>query len=243
MFFFLLSGSKSTFFSVLQLFFLFVLYNHDKCINCLKIYKGKIKKFLVLALAAAMVVIFIQQGGNFLDTVTYFLVRLVAFGDVYIYAYPNNVIEILPQVNGFAFFFSDLFRTIRIIPETRINKEMGLQLARIILRNKNVTGGPNPRMNIVGYVNFGLYGNFLFCFFCGILLAICRNQFLKNEKISPFLEIFAIVIYTNVAIIETDPSSVISGTTNIILVGFIYLIAIFITKYLLKKGKNGLCVS
>jgi oligosaccharide repeat unit polymerase len=230
--FYVLSGSKATFFVILQIYLMFVYFNQNKSKVAIKIYKTKIIYFFAISCFFALLVIYIQNSGNINKVIFDLLFRLLAWGDVYFMAYPNDVITKVPKTDSFIYFFGEFLRFFRIIPESSIPRGTGFILNDIINNQKNSASGPNARFNIDGLINFGFVGSIVFSFCCGCFLAICRNMFIKKKDNSVYAQLFTVLIYLNAVFIETQPSVCIGDfTSNFFMIGFMCCCVYLITKY------------
>jgi hypothetical protein len=227
---FVLSGSKSTFLVIIQLFGIFVFFNQSRCKRALEIYKKDMLKYFIVCLIFAFLVIFMQNAVNVFWGIMSFFMRLVASGDVYYFAYTNDNITKLPKTDLFIFLFGDFLRTVRLIPQN--TRGLGYILNDIVHDTENSVVGPTIRFNVEGYVNFGFFGSMIFSFFCAWILATSRNFFIKSRNATAYIQLLAVVLYKNSIPIETGPSVTFSYfTTDVFLTGLICVYVYFITRY------------
>lgn len=228
-----LSGSKGAFLTYIFLFSVFVyltqLYND----------KGKamlVSKKIYLLLFPIVIITFciigLQQKSNIFGIVQHLFLRFAAYGDGYIYSYPNGVLEHVTKQNIGEFLFGDFLHTFRLIDSPR-NLGFGFELTDLVYNVTGSTTGPNPRFNLVGYAYFGFVGSIFIAFLCGILLAVLRNLFIKSIDFMPISQVVIFFIYQKGSGVETDLPGVISNFTTDL------LLQVLILFYLCFVVENG----
>ena len=232
----ILSGSKSAFFSILQLFFLYCILNRNTSGRVLAIFKKYQLYIILIAVFMSILTIIIQGNMAFLESFAALLFRFVSFGDTYYMAYPSALIEYLSKADFITVFFGDLLRTIRIFTEDMAPPGIGFELYNLANKSVDAFAGPNPRHNIYGYVNFGFWGGILFSLGCGLILSFTRRSlFSTNLNITQDRKILILLCYLSVVSVETDPPSTIMYLNNIIL---IYPILLLINNLLTCLSKK-----
>jgi hypothetical protein len=153
-----------------------------------------------LSIGFALILIGLMTG-NFASAFIVLVQRFIAFGDIYIYAYINNNIS---KVSGFSFLHylaNDSLRTFRLASNDYAIK-VQWDVMCLAYGTTNLTGGPNSRFNVLGYIGFGAYGNLLFAFFCGFIMFIARYSVIKAVN-KPFkvqlVILFAFSFIENIA--------------------------------------------
>jgi hypothetical protein len=217
--FFALSGSRGEFMTLGFIFFCYIMLNGNE----LKRYFLNIRKLEVGLLLAGLFFVFLtivvqsQSAAEGPGSLEVFLFRLVASGDTYYFAYPNGNIEHLNGTKPFLALFGDIFSTLRIVPRENQPQVLGYQLFNLFY-DADVTAGPNPRHNVFGYVYFGFYGSIIYSYLLGLLLSFVRNKLFFTFRKNALLQIAFILLYLNLAIVETDAPSAFSNLENIILI-------------------------
>lgn len=222
-----LSGYKSNFISLIFILQLFKVFTTNGNRN--KIIEKKInKKIVFLSLISAVFIILIINyryisHTNESSAFSYFLIRVVAFGDVYIYTYIGDVLGQLVISNPFIAIFSDILGMFRIVSREDIPNNLGLQIYQIAT-NTNYITGPNPRQNIFGLVYFGFYGGMLYSFVLGLIISLTRNR-LINKVPSNFIGGIIFCTFVNqIALAPTDIASLCLGPLNSFIIFFSILL-------------------
>lgn len=163
-----LSGSKAGILVLVHSYFFFSYFYKKK--------KIKISfKYLFLILSFPIVIVILGVGseydagflGGFLST----LVRVSAYGDVYWYAYPNNIIDSVNYRYPMLQFFSGILGPLRIISWSEMDVPIGIKLYwTIINSDEGVFGGPNARIPITAWIYFK-WGGLIFSIVAGCLMA------------------------------------------------------------------------
>ncbi len=236
LFFFALSGSKSEFMTLGFIVFCFVILNAS-------IYKrlfSRLRRLEIFIIGAGLCfvffTIFVQptENGITSNSFQFFAFRLVSSGDVYFFAYPNHNIEHLNGSQSFLALFGDIFSTVRVIPREQQPQILGLQLFQMFSTLDIITG-PNARHNIFGYVYFGFFGSIVFSYLIGFFLSLIRNRLYFNFRRNTFAQLIFVLLYINIAGIETDPPQAISNTENVILILPAIIVITMFTYFLLRK--------
>jgi uncharacterized membrane protein len=224
------SGSRSALLGLVLIFGCFVYQNG--CIEkAVLFYKKNSIKLFFAGLVFALAVILVQAKGGLFGVLMALLQRIVAFGDVYIYAYVNNNIEKIHRVSFLQYFFADFLTTFRLVDNNFRQLGIGFALMDIITGKIGSTSGPNPRMDIVSYINFGILGTCLFSFSVGIVLGKIRNLFLNYTSSSIATKTTVFLFYYLFISIYTDPTAAIGNITNILIAGVICIFSIFSIQY------------
>lgn len=163
----MLSGSKGAVLVLLTAYFIYVFF-----------YQGKRphvkKKYYLLFLLVPVFILMTADSSDsagFIDALGAFMYRFMAFGDVYWYAYPNNVLEKVSFDHPYWTFFSGLLGPFRLLDYDLVDKSIGIQLFWAVEPSEyGVISGPNARLAVMGYCYWGWFG-ILFSIFCGWLMA------------------------------------------------------------------------
>lgn len=230
----ILSGSKGAIMVAMQIVFLFFYLNREHFGNLIR--KIKKQQFYILFLAGIMAVfvLILQTSVDFNESLIAILFRVISYGDVFYMGYPDGVVEHLSKANIFVVFFGDLFRTIRIFPPELAPPGIGFELYSLV-SGVDAIGGPNPRHNVYGYVNFGFIGSLFFSFFCGFIVNRVRSfVLLSNKNMSQDRKILVLLLYFCFAYMETDPPASIAAFNNLIL---LFPIILFFNAILMRIEK------
>ncbi|HWD88587.1 MAG TPA: hypothetical protein VG367_10705 [Mucilaginibacter sp.] len=237
--FFALSGSKGEFMLLGFIVFCFLILNASRFKQVFR----KLRRLEILIIGAGLCFVFFTifaqstENGITSNNLQFFAFRLVSSGDAYFFAYPNHNIEHISGSQPFLALFGDIFSTVRLIPREQQPQILGLQLFQMFSKLDIITG-PNARQNVFGYVYFGFFGSIVFSYLIGFLLSLVRNRLYFNLRRNIFTQLFFVLLYINLAGIETDPPQAISEVENVML---ILPVIIFITGFfylMLKKSSS-----
>ncbi len=233
-----LSGSKGSFLSYIFLFSSFVYFT--QCYNKRGrefLTNKKIYFLIVPILLITFCIIGIQGKLGFFSVLQHLFLRFAAYGDGYIYSYPNGVIEHITKQNVGEVLFGDFLHTFRLTNSER-KIGFGFELSDLVYDVQGSTTGPNPRFNLVGYAYFGFFGSIVVSFLCGLLLAIFRNLFIKSVHFGSICQVFVYFIYSIGSSIETDlPAVIASCTTNL----FLQIPIIFFIIFIVENARPKQC--
>ena len=174
------TGAKSSILAIVQLVFLYGFF-----VCRFKEYSGilgKLQKFqrvfFTLAVVGAMGIIVIELvrvNYEKINPLIMLLHRFIQSGDIFMYAYQDNVIEQMYRGNPFVVMFADLIGMLRIISWDDIPNQLGNQLYRFYAGDE-LPKGPNPVHNVFGLFYFGYWGSLIFSFVMGYILSFTRNK-------------------------------------------------------------------
>jgi len=235
---FLLSGSKSSFLVIFYVFWCYIMFAKLKKLNYLtyiKLLKKNVKLIVITSLGVVSVIIFVQTKTQIenpedrLNPLLGLCLRLVHSGDVYWYAYPNNVYLKIPAEHWFTALFNDTLGLLRIKNWDELPEAIGITFKNIH-HPSDVPQGPNARHNIFGLIYYGFFGGIIFSFCLGLLLGFIRNimpQLLSASMLGGFVFTYLINKSTS---LDSDPMLTITYFNNIIFVFpvlyFVYLIVV-----------------
>lgn len=200
-----LSGSRSALLGTFGgAFFLFA-YSYRKVYPKMMMVLKKYEwRFIMIGALLAVGMMALKDGGllNGFFTIAF---RLVAYGDTYWYAYPNELIENIDDSSPFLSLFSSFLGSFRIVPYSELPRSIGMDLFAQ-LSSADVVGGPNARHNVFGYLYFGIAGGAVFSFLLGGMLGYIRRMFFQNKAKSILAVVFISWLYVASCSIETDPN-------------------------------------
>ena len=233
----LLSGSKGGLIGYVFIFAVFIFYTQKKNQKWVtRITNPKSIIVLFIGGLSVLLIIHIQQRGNLLETINHLILRFAAYGDGYVYAYPNDTITKLNNPGFFKFLFGDFLYTFRLLDGRLVG--LGFELSNIIYHVNNSVTGPNPRFNIAGYAYFGFAGSVILALISGFIFTFGRNILVSALDDKPSKQVFAYCISSLVLSIETDICQVIVNlTTNLLLQSIFVVVVSFLIIYA-KPKKN-----
>ena len=175
-----LSGSRSSFLILVFVFWgysTFFKKEEPKLINY--------KIFLIPFFLTSIFVFSLSTGGNLNLALIAFLERVVASGDLYWEALPNEVWEDVVVRNPFEFIFMGFLGPLRILDANYAEIPIGFQLTNIIypaIVGKST--GPVALFPVFGLVCFGYYGGLVFSFLQALLVSsILRFFYIKSNSV------------------------------------------------------------
>lgn len=234
----LLSGSKSGLIGYIFIFSVYVFYTqliNKKYVNLITSKKSLF--IFMLASFSVLFIIHIQQKGDLLASINHLILRFAAFGDGYIYAYPNDIIKKVYKPGLFKFLFGDFLSTFRLISERNVG--LGFELSNIIYNVNDSVTGPNPRFNIAGLAYFGFSGSIFIALVSGAIFTLARNILVDAVYKTPSKQVFAYFISSVALNIETDIcQTIVNLTTDLFLQSICFICICFFIVYLLPSRKN-----
>lgn len=138
---------------------------------------GRAGGWLILASTVfALAVLTLQHEGDLSLAGVGFLYRVVSYGDIYIFAYPEETLESLAGGNPLVAMFGGFLSTFRLFPQDLLHTNLGIQLVGIVFPNLDVVAGPNPQHPVFGYHYFGPF-SVVFSFVLGLLTMTLHTRF------------------------------------------------------------------
>jgi hypothetical protein len=221
-----LSGSKSTFLALVASMFF---YRHFALRWGRHEWPPNLKRALWVAAigagVAAAAVIAIQTAEDPVNPIGLLLYRLMLSGDVYMYAYPNGVIEQMEEGNPILAVFRGFFGNTGLVPWEQLPPQLGHELFRYVNPGSEMLLGPNPRHNVFGLRYFGPWLSPAYSFVLGLSLGFVRNRL--YFRVPPTLlggAIYASLLAAMLAI-ETDVHITIGVLSNLAVLGPLLLFA------------------
>lgn len=226
-----LSGSKGAVINLVFVFSYFIIFfftDYSTPKSALKI----LYSFLIIGFISALVVLIIPvlaYNGNKLLIFETLYRRIAISGDIYVLAYPNNVIDKIPVVNnGFIPLFKDFLGFTRLLSPNEIPEPLGKILYEYANNTTLIAGGANSRHNIIGYKYFGYIGGLLFSFLIGFSTSFLRNKLPKLIKKTPLGGLIFTVLALIAINLEIDPVYYIGQFNNILFIFFPFLILVYL---------------
>jgi oligosaccharide repeat unit polymerase len=233
---FFLSGSKSSFLIVFSVFWCFIIFAQIKGGNYLvyfRLLKNNLKLILIISFIVVFFIIYVQSlnptitSDNSLNPVLALCLRFVHSGDIYWYAYPNNVYLKIKSDQWFAALFNDTLGLLRVRDWSTLPEAIGITFKNIH-HPSDVPQGPNARHNVFGLIYYGFFGSVVFSFGIGVVLSFIRNKL-------PYIlraDIFGGATFTYLmcrgASIDSDPMLTVTYFNNII-----FILPVFYILYLM----------
>jgi hypothetical protein len=211
----------------------------------LKILKKNIKVILISSLAIVSVIITIQTNLNVenendrLNPLISLIIRFIHSGDVYWYAYPNNVYLSIKNDHWFASLFTDTLGFLRLVEWKDLPEAIGITFKNIH-HPSDIPQGPNARHNVFGLIYYGFYGSILFSYILGLVLGFVRNMLpylLNGNTLGGFIFTYLMI---KISSIDSDPMLALTYITNLVFIfPILYVIYLgIIAAIKLKPLKN-----
>lgn len=165
---------------------------------------GRAGKILVVAATAfALAVLLTQQESDLGSAILALAYRVVNYGDVYIYAYPNATIEGIRGDNPLVGLFGGFLSTFRLFPPELLHTNIGFQFTGLIYPDLELYSGPNPQHSVFGYHYFGPFA-FIFSFLLGILTSTSQATLFNTPHRSFLSGLVAFGFYFAMVNISVD---------------------------------------
>lgn len=235
---FFLSGSKSSFLTVFSVFWCYILFNQVKggdYMSYLRLIKKNIKLIVISSLIVVFFIINIQSlnsNDNLLNPFLALSLRFVHSGDIFWYAYPNNIYLQIPNNQFFAALFNDTLGLLRLQSWDSLPEAIGITFKNIH-HPSDVPEGPNARHNVFGLIYYGFWGAIVFSFFLGLTLSFIRNKLYHLVSGNYFGGAIFTYLMCRGAAIDTDPMLTITYFNNIIFIlPLLYIVFIMLVEFL-----------
>jgi hypothetical protein len=217
-----LSGSRSTFVSVLFLIFYFRLIHKRTPLypkqQDARLAKGQFITLIVASVGALLVLSATSYASGVGGAIYAFLFRMVMSGDVYFMAYPNDLLKSLNGGNPLLALFGGSLIAFRLIPPDMVPEPLGFQLFHSATGMSGMFG-PNPRHNVFGLVYFGCWGSIIYSAFLGALVGVVRNVGFRFVRIGGLSELIYVFAAVSVVSLNTSGDAFIGDMTNLVLIG------------------------
>lgn len=216
----ILSGSKSAVLTIFHSYFIYTFFYKDSV--------PKIKtKYILIMLCFPFLILLLANSGSDISAVSAgIFTRMIANGDVFWYAYPNNTIDNIHINNFFTNLFVGLLGPFRLIDYNTVEPNIGLQINwEIEPTIYGTNAGPNARPSIAGWIYFKWYG-LIFSFLIGCFISFCIYYIKKYFTKSILGVILFGFLYQNAITFLIDPLLGFSYLSNFILNIIIYTLII-----------------
>lgn len=231
-----LSGSKSAFLVIGQCVFAVAFLYTSIGRRQGSFWGGSMGRFLIMtSIAFAVLVLVVQQDVDLVTAATALAYRLVSFGDIYIYAYPDATIEQLRGDNAFVGLFGGVLSTFRLFPVDQIHTNIGYQFSLLTFPDLDYITGGNPRHPVFGYHYFGHLA-FIFSFVLGGLTSRMQYVLYFSAQRDFLHTLLAYLMYATLVSISVDFDYSLSRLANM----FIALCLILPPALLLFPRQHGI---
>jgi hypothetical protein len=199
-----LSGSKGALMTVGQYALVMLFVYGGLRYHASRFWGGRAGKILVVAaIAFALAVLVTQQESDLGSAMLALVYRVVNYGDVYIYAYPDATIEEIRGDNPLVGLFGGFLSTFRLFPPELLHTNIGFQFTGLVYPDLEIYSGPNPQHSVFGYHYFGPFA-FIFSFLLGILTSISQATLFNNAHRSFLSGLVAFMFYFAMVNISVD---------------------------------------
>lgn len=241
----ILSGSKSSLIVIVGVLWAYLLFSVLKEKESSKLYDiylvigNNLKKMIALGLIVILIIIHIQTSSSDADLknpIFMLALRFIHSGDIYWYAYPNEVYKIIDGSRGFSALFMDAMGFFRLEDWGNLPESIGVTLKNIHHPSK-IIQGPNARHNVFGLIYYGFFGSIIFSFFMGWLISFVRNKLPYIIRGNIFWGIFFAYLAIKIPVCEIDPMLAFTYLNNaIFILPFVMIvISVMILPFLEKK--------
>lgn len=227
-----LSGSRSSFLGIIFTFWgykTFFLQEEPKVKN----FKWLIVPFLFLSLLTFS----IQYSGDFGRAGLMFLDRVVACGDLYWEALPNDTWKSVVVNRPYEFTFMGFLGPLHLLDRTLAETPIGFQLTDIIY--PSIAGrstGPVALFPIFGLVCYGYIGGLVFSFFQAFLASfLFKKAFINSNSI--IVSAMAFYAFSNIILLIGDISAGLGACLEI-LICYAFMASLLLVIALLLYLKN-----
>jgi hypothetical protein len=226
-FFAFFSISKSAVINVFFSILVFVFMN-PKC----KVAKYFIKKYGIIFVSFGIifgVLLLTAKNRNlsYWDAILRLLYRFIAFGDVYAFAYVDQVADKISMgidVSFLKYIFSAILPMYRLASHEDFADCNVTGLIVDEVRGPGSLTGPNLRFDVAGYIFWGPEGAILFAIFCAFVFSIVHIAFVNSINKSYKKQMWIIFFVNSLISIEQDVSLIPTFLGNASLLGFIIII-------------------
>jgi len=232
------SGSKAALLSLLFTIFYVYMFSWRFRIS-LTINKKLINSLIILSVLVSVgITTYFYNTSSFFEGLYLLLMRVIFTGDIYMMAYPNNVISQIHIEHGNLFYglFGWFFAGIKLIPWDKVPDLVGHAIAKYVY-NSNLDFAPNSRHNIFCLYYLGFWGSISFSFLLGILMSFIRNVLYYKVRANLEGMIIYILFVKSCFDIESDPPYAVFGYTSLLLVFVPIYVLSYIFAEVLEKSK------
>lgn len=247
----ILDGSKSDLIIIVNITFLYLLYNNRFIINkseSLKKIKKFLKKFLFVIILLIIVItgirIIVEQNNqSIFNKLVY---RILANGDIYSFYYMSDAHYIFSRtpLDGLSFIFYPIIYTSKKFinlfgfnVSLKIPDSIGYLMYHYFI-NPNVSSGCNARHNVFGLFYFGYIGSCIYSFLIGLYVSFCRNYLYKKLRYNQINGLlYTILVVSSINCITDVSLGMQELRAYILIFAFLLIASEIITKVLLRDKK------
>lgn len=219
----LFSGSKSSILIFAFTYYIYIYYYRHKTFNL-----KKYKKLVFLVCLFPIIILMAHSGAGVYAALIGVAERVVAYGDMYWMALPNNVIDSVVIKHPFLYLFQGILGPLRLIDYSVLDINMGLQLTNIVYPDLIETQfAPNSRLALLGWTCFR-WGGLILSFILGGVFAFIRTRLYSIFPNGIIPVIIYGFIYTQMTSVLGDPILAIGNIFTVMIFIVILWIAIYI---------------
>ena len=237
---FFLSGSKSSFLIVFNVFWCYIFFTQIKggaYLVYFQLMKKNMKWIILFSILISSFIIYVQSNPNNardnpLNPFLALCLRFVHSGDIFWYAYPNNVYSNISDNQWFAALFTDTLGLLRIQDWSKLPEAIGITFKNIH-HSSNILQGPNARHNVFGLIYYGFFGSIFFSYFLGVVLSFIRNKLPYILRENFFGGAIFTFLMCRGASIDGDPMLTITYINNIVFIlPLLYVMYLLLIEFL-----------
>ncbi len=212
-----LCGSKS---ALIPIFFVYAFVSNHSGLRRTNRYSGKMRKFLIPALAAAMAValtVVIRENGGLIGGVVALAKRILFFGDTILFYYPRR--GNIPELAGVGpwdylhYLIDPILGMLRLVDYGSIRPPLGS-----IISNMDDGFGPNAQYFVRADIFFGPVLGSVYCLALGYLVGFLRRQFFVFQPKSAMALAFSLFLAVSAVNLPFESSLFVSMTVDTILI-------------------------
>ncbi|MBV8469864.1 MAG: hypothetical protein JOY60_08400 [Burkholderiaceae bacterium] len=173
----------------------------------------------------ALLILLVQSQGNLIEALGGLAIRLVSFGDVYIYAYIDNTMQSLSGTNPFIGLFGGFLSTFRLIPADWLYKNIGLQLSDLIFPGLDYLMGPNPRHNVFGFHFFAWWG-LTFSFALGAFIVALQGRLFHRRPRRFMTVLWSFLLYFSLVSASGDFDYAMSSLASLLITAGLVIVPV-----------------
>jgi hypothetical protein len=218
-----LSGSKGAFLSVLQAALSAAFVYTGLRYQRNRFWGGRPGMVMIgLAVVFAVAVLATQEQADLVTAMVGLLIRIVSYADIYVFAYPDGLIEQLQGNNALVAMFGGFLSTLRLFPETGLEPHIGLQFTGLVFPDLDIVAGPNPQHAVFGYHYFGLFAP-LYSLLLGLLTAAVQRNLYHRRHFSFLGGLTAFLAYLSLVDVSVDFGYALSKLASALIGGTLIL--------------------
>ena len=215
----ILSGSRSSF-----LAFIFGFWGFKQFYRREEVYLSNFKALLVPFVIVAVLTFALEHSTNIAGGVLSFLERVMACGDLYWEAMPNDTWTEVTIKAPFKDLLVGLLGPLRIIPESATDVPIGYQLTQIVYHGYDKMTGPVDLFPISSLIYFGYKGGLVMVIVQAMLACLFAVFFYRRTESLIFASLFYYGFYNSLFFLGSLRSSV--GNVFDILLNLVFVIII-----------------